>query len=209
MWLTFILEFQKSALASSAAARMIYFVCKAMTMARLFLFFRLEKSFGALRVLIMSIRSSLGELILMAISFLIATVIFANLIFFAEIDSNDTNGIHGIFTAMWWAIITMTTVGYGDYYPTSTAGYLVGVVCAVCGLMLIALPIAIIASNFTDYYTRNRDIERAMRNKKEREEREERKIPDEKMHLEDFRTPSNGSLRKISSSNSLCKIEPL
>ncbi|CAN7142295.1 cyclic nucleotide-gated ion channel/potassium channel family protein [Bosea sp. LjRoot90] len=50
--------------------------------------------------------------------------------------------------AMWWAIITLTTVGYGDVYPVSAAGKLVASLTAVMGLVMLALPVGIIATAF-------------------------------------------------------------
>lgn len=50
--------------------------------------------------------------------------------------------------AMWWAIITLTTVGYGDVYPVSPLGKLVASLTAVMGLVMLALPVGIIATAF-------------------------------------------------------------
>jgi hypothetical protein len=57
--------------------------------------------------------------------------------------------VHGF----WWVIVTCTTVGYGDLYPTTTAGKFVGFVAIPMGIVVIALPILIVANNFTaEYY---------------------------------------------------------
>ncbi|CAH1676113.1 Cyclic nucleotide-binding protein [Hyphomicrobiales bacterium] len=50
--------------------------------------------------------------------------------------------------AMWWAIITLTTVGYGDVYPITAAGKAVAAVTAVLGLIMLALPVGIVATAF-------------------------------------------------------------
>ena len=49
----------------------------------------------------------------------------------------------------------MTTVGYGDYYPQTTLGYIVGVFCAITGLIMTALPVAVIGSSFNLYWEHN------------------------------------------------------
>lgn len=56
----------------------------------------------------------------------------------------------------WWAVVTMTTVGYGDYYPESTAGYVVAFFCAITGVIFTALPVAVIGSNFNVYWEFNK-----------------------------------------------------
>lgn len=55
-----------------------------------------------------------------------------------------------ILTSSYWVIMTATTVGYGDYTPTSSGGRVVAVLCAVCGIIAIALPMTIITRSFND-----------------------------------------------------------
>jgi len=54
----------------------------------------------------------------------------------------------------------MTTVGYGDYFPTQVGGYIGGAIVMVIGLMVTALPIAIIGSNFTVCYEYNLKLQK-------------------------------------------------
>ena len=53
-----------------------------------------------------------------------------------------------ILHSFWWAIITMTTVGYGDVYPVTHGGKLVASLFAVIGFGFVALPAAIISTGY-------------------------------------------------------------
>ena len=69
-------------------------------------------------------------------------------------------------TGYWWVAVTMTTVGYGDYYPTSMLGHLIAILVMSFGLILTALPVAIIGGNFTLYYEYSLKRKRLMKQKK-------------------------------------------
>lgn len=57
--------------------------------------------------------------------------------------------------AMWWSVVTLTTIGYGDVYPITVAGKIVASIVAVAGVGLIAMPTGILAAAFTDAVQRN------------------------------------------------------
>jgi voltage-gated potassium channel len=61
--------------------------------------------------------------------------------------------------ALWWAVITMTTIGYGDVYPITALGKIVAAFVAIAGIGLIAMPTGILAAAFSDAMQKEHEIE--------------------------------------------------
>ena len=140
---------------------------------RIFRIFVLMKHFLALKILIYTIRASKKELFLLLIVLIIGVVIFACLEYYMEIFSNATDlELEHIPLAFWWALITMTTVGYGDVVPKSGLGYLIGGFCAISGVLVIALSVPVIVNNFTVYYTHAQSREKLKLRRKKFEQTE-------------------------------------
>ena len=78
-------------------------------------------------------------------------LIFSSLVYVFENDDLDSS-FNTMLDAYWWALITMTTVGFGDVYPITGFGRIIGAVCATFGVLVIALPIPIIGNQFGRYY---------------------------------------------------------
>jgi len=99
----------------------------------------------------MTIKTSLHELGMFFFFLLVAMVIFSSVAYYAEAGEEGTK-IKSIPGAFWWAIVTMTTVGYGDIHPVGIWGKLVGTLCVIAGVLTIALPVPVVVANFNNFY---------------------------------------------------------
>ncbi|XP_018645059.1 voltage-gated potassium channel, putative [Schistosoma mansoni] len=121
---------------------------------RIMRLFKLTRHIAGLKILIHTFRASLKELILLVFFLIVFIVIFAALMYYAErFQYNPQNDFSSIPIGLWWAIVTMTTVGYGDQVPKTYLGMIVGAMCAITGVMTISLPVPVIVSNFSRFYT--------------------------------------------------------
>ncbi|RCN42167.1 Ion channel [Ancylostoma caninum] len=100
-----------------------------------------------MRTFALTLRSSARQLGMMGMVLSTGVVFFSTLLYFVEKDEEDTP-FTSIPAAFWWAIVTMTTVGYGDYVPVTIPGKLIASGAIISGVLVLALPITIIVDNF-------------------------------------------------------------
>ena len=124
------------------------FILKALRAMRVFRLLRLYRYMEGFKILVYTMVVSAYELMLVFGFLFAAVLIFASLIYFAE-ESTFFN----IPYATWWALVTMTTVGYGDVTPKTPSGYMLGSLCVACGALVVAFTVPIVVSNFTTYYS--------------------------------------------------------
>ena len=112
-------------------------------------FLKLVRYSPAMRSLLAAIHAERRTLVGCLVILAGAVLIFASLLYAIEHDVQpDKFGT--IPQAMWWAIVTLGTVGYGDVVPVTVLGKLVSAFAIVGGLTMIALPVAIISTAFSD-----------------------------------------------------------
>ena len=126
---------------------------------------RLSRYSNPLRILGRSLwrmRSELGTVFLLeSIVLLIASALAYRIEQAAEPDT-----FRSIPDAMWWVLVTMTTVGYGDVVPVTELGRVLGVVVMVCGVALFAIPTGMIGASFVDEMNDERERARKLREKR-------------------------------------------
>ena len=117
--------------------------------------FRLLHLSFSFQVLLWTLGSCKSELFLFFVSSAIPIVFFSSLIYFAEKEDNREM-FPNIPESFWWAVVTVTTLGYGDVYPVTKLGKVIGGLCAMSGAIILALPVSVIGSSFSYYYTQAR-----------------------------------------------------
>ena len=160
-WIALIMLYEKSLLKSETAIK-LYTVLEYLTILKMARLFYLTKRTPAFGIIGFTLSYSKTELKILIFILAILVCIFGFSIYSVEYQSSN---IKNVFIGMYWALITVTTIGYGDYVPTTTAGHVIAVACAVCGVLILALPIGIIASSFYTFYNYHKYCRRHYQNK--------------------------------------------
>ena len=148
-WISFTMELNLSKLDSIEKA-LSFIVIKHMGILMLGRLLYLSKCVPAFNIMSLTFRSSIHEFKILAFILFLLICVFSTVMYVAEFtqSSKFTN----LFTTMYWALITLTTVGYGHYIPDTSFGHVIAAACGVCGVVCLALPIGIIASSFHTFY---------------------------------------------------------
>jgi len=116
---------------------------------RLFRLLKLERYSVAISLLGGTIRSRRAELLATGLLMSLVLIIASTLMFFAEHEAQPDK-FPDIPTAMWWAVITLTTIGYGDVFPITAIGKVIASLIAILGIGFVALPTGIISVGFVE-----------------------------------------------------------
>lgn len=134
---------------------------------RVFRIFKFSRHSQGLRILGYTLKSCVSELGFMLFSLSMAIIIFATVMYYAEKNVEDSK-FTSIPSAFWYTIVTMTTLGYGDMVPKTPAGKIVGGICSLSGVLVIALPVPVIVSNFSRIYHQSQRADKMKAQKKAR-----------------------------------------
>lgn len=122
---------------------------RALRLLRIFRAAKLARYITALRLFGDVIRAKREELVLTTCVFALMLLITSCLMYFAEHDAQP-EAFSSIPAAMWWSVVTLTTVGYGDVHPVTSLGRLLASFSAILGIGFFALPTAILGSGFIE-----------------------------------------------------------
>lgn len=116
---------------------------------RIVRFYRLARYAPAIvtigRVLVAERRSLVGSAVIF-----VGVLLFASVAMYYAEGHVQPDKLGDVPSAMWWAVVTLSTVGYGDIIPVTATGRIIGGIVMILGLLFLALPVGIIATGFQE-----------------------------------------------------------
>jgi len=153
---------------------------RVLRLARVFRVFKMGKYNKGMQLVSRVMMQSAPALQLMMFFTILGMILFGSMLYFCEsgkwhLTEEYPDGVYlredatgmlkepspftSIPACFWWVIVTQTTVGYGDTYPTTGPGKMVGTITMLSGVLVLALPITIIGANFANEYAKSLEQE--------------------------------------------------
>ena len=127
---------------------------RAVRLVRLLRIFKMGRYFEALSSIGLVFKRKSREIFSSLFFVLIMLVIASLLIYYAEHDAQPKQ-FQNAFSGLWWAVATLTTVGYGDIYPVTPLGRFLGAIIAILGIGMVAVPTSILSAGFIEVLERD------------------------------------------------------
>ena len=121
-------------------------VVRALRLLRVFRVLKLASFLGEAQVLLIALRASRAKITVFLGTVLVITLVMGSIMYLVE---GPTHGFTSIPRGVYWAIVTLTTVGYGDLSPKTPLGKLLASVVMILGYAIIAVPTGIVTSELT------------------------------------------------------------
>lgn len=128
-------------------------VIRSLRLLRIFRIFKLARFIGESQNLTLALKASRFKIIVFLTTVITTVIIFGTLIYLIE---GPEHGFTSIPLSIYWAIVTMTTVGYGDIAPQTTLGQTLASIIMIMGYGIIAVPTGIVSSEMISLKRRER-----------------------------------------------------
>ncbi len=120
---------------------------------RIFRLFRINGYYDSLNV-ITSVLSSKKKQLVSSVAIILVLMLASSLCMYSLENAAQPDVFRNAFSGIWWAASTLLTVGYGDIYPITTAGRILGIIITFLGVGMVAIPTGIISAGFVEQDTR-------------------------------------------------------
>ncbi|MGN0438450.1 MAG: ion transporter [Lachnospiraceae bacterium] len=125
--------------------------------ARVFHLFKINAQYDAFNVVIDVLKEKRQQLFSSIVLILIMMLSSSLLMYGLEHDAQP-EVFENAFSGIWWSVSTLLTVGYGDIYPITLLGKIMGIVIAFLGVGMVAIPTGIISAGFVERYTKMKSL---------------------------------------------------
>jgi voltage-gated potassium channel len=119
---------------------------RALRLLRIFRILKLARYLGASNQLASAIKASRAKIAVFLFAVVIASVIFGTIMYLVE---GEEHGFSNIPKSVYWCIVTLTTVGFGDIAPETPLGQLIATIIMILGYGIIAVPTGIVSAEYT------------------------------------------------------------
>jgi voltage-gated potassium channel len=127
---------------------------RAIRLVRILRILKLNRYMEAIAVIGEVFRRKARELAASCI-FIFFLMLFSSLLMYHAEHDVQPDKFTNAFAGLWWAVATLTTVGYGDIYPVTAFGRFLGAVTALLGVGLVAIPTGILSAGFVEHFSRS------------------------------------------------------
>jgi voltage-gated potassium channel len=124
-------------------------VIRMLRLLRIFRLAKLTRYSSSIRLFGRAFKDKKEELLLTCLLMVGLIVLVSTLMYYAEHEAQPDK-FPDIPSTMWWSVVTLTTVGYGDIYPVTTMGKIFAGISAVLGIGMFALPTGILGASFVE-----------------------------------------------------------
>ncbi len=124
---------------------------------RLLRILKLGRHFAGINVLGQVLKAEFRPM-MAAFTIMLTMIVLASSFMFLAENQAQPEQFASIPKAMWWAIVTLTTVGYGDVVPVTMIGRMIGAMIMILGIGMVALPAGMMASRFSEELHKRQDV---------------------------------------------------
>lgn len=125
--------------------------------ARIFRLFRINTYYDAFNV-ITDVLNEKKDQIFSSVCLILILIIASSLCMYSLEHEAQPDKFKNAFSGIWWAVSALLTVGYGDIYPVTLAGQIIGIFIAFLGVGMVAIPTGIISAGFVEHYTKMKTL---------------------------------------------------
>ena len=137
-----------------------FIVFRILRVARIFHLFRINTGSDSFAVIVSVIFEKKNQ-ILSSLFIIVVLMIASSLGIYGAEHEAQPEAFNNAFSGMWWSISALLTVGYGDIYPITAAGRIMGMIIALLGVGVVAIPTGIISAGFVEHYSKEANKDKA------------------------------------------------